>query len=120
MHNRRYDSYAASRAKELRKEMTQQERHLWYGYLRQYPVRFYRQRPIESYIVDFYCSKARLAIEIDGNQHCDEAGASYDQCRTEDLNRLGIAVLRFSNTDVDRNFRGVCEVIDREVQTRVR
>ena len=120
MYKGRYDSFATSRAKELRKNMTEQERRLWYGYLRTYSVKFYRQRPVGSYILDFYCSKARLAIELDGGQHYAEDESTRDRYRTEDLQRLGITVLRFSNLDVDRNFKGVFEQIDRAVQQRIR
>ena len=119
MYKGSYDSYAAERAKELRKNMTEQERRLWYGFLRKYPVKFYRQRAVGTYILDFYCSRARLAVELDGGQHYEEQGAAYDRLRTEDLNRQGIAVLRFSNTDVDRNFRGVCAEIERVVNLRM-
>ena len=120
MYKGQYDHFAASRAKELRKNMTEQERRLWYGYLRTYPVKFYRQRPVGPYILDFYCSKARLAIELDGGQHYAEEEITRDRFRSEDLDRLGISVLRFSNLDVDRNFQGVCVEIDRAVQQRIR
>ena len=106
------------RARELRRNMTKEERHLWYDYLRGYPVRFMRQRPIDCYILDFYCADALLAVELDGSQHFEEAGENYDAMRTEVLNALGIAVLRIPNNEVTRNFAGVCEMIDHEVQIR--
>ncbi len=103
-------------AKELRKNMTPWERKLWYQYLSNYPVRFQRQKAIGNYIVDFYCAKARLVIELDGGGHYEEAQANADAQRTADLESMKLRVLRVCNLDVDRNFRGVCEYIDREVQ----
>ena len=106
-------------ARELRKSMTPQEKHLWYDYLRDYPIKVYRQRPIGSYIVDFYCSKARLVIEIDGSQHYTDDGKKYDENRTEAIKQFGVDVIRFSNYDVNVNFEGVCTVIDREIKKRI-
>ena len=116
--NNRYDRIAAERAKELRQNMTQQEQRLWYGFLRGYSLRFYRQRPVDRYILDFYCSKAKLAVELDGGQHFSEEELAHDLNRTETLNRMGIQVLRFSNADIDRNFRAVCDEIDQTVKSR--
>lgn len=99
-------------ARQLRKEMTKQERHLWYDFLRTYPVKIYKQRIIETYIADFYCHKAKLVIELDGSQHYSDDGMSYDYERTVVLNKLGLTVLRFTNTDIDKNFEGVCLKID--------
>lgn len=96
--------------------MTRQERHLWYSFLKTYPVKFYRQRVIDHYIADFYCSKAKLIIELDGSQHYTEEGEEYDQIRTDILERYGLEVIRFSNADVDKNFVGVCEAIDEKVK----
>lgn len=108
------------RAIDLRKSMTPQERHLWYDFLRQYPVRFYRQRVIGSYIVDFYCVRARLAIELDGSQHFEDAGLASDAERDSVLSSAGIAVLRFSNADVNGKFPSVCAAIDMEVKRRLK
>lgn len=102
-------------AKALRKSMTKQEKHLWYDFLQKYPVNFYKQRPIDNYIVDFYCSKAKLVIELDGSQHYSEKGNSSDNQRTAVLNQLGIEVLRFPNSDVNENFEGVCLAIDKRI-----
>lgn len=96
--------------------MTPQERHLWYDYLRNYPVKFYRQRPIDRFIVDFYCSKAHLVIEIDGNQHYTEDGIAYDQLRTEILEKYQLEVLRFTNREIDENFQSVCEIINLKIR----
>ena len=107
-------------SQKLRKEMTKEERHLWYDFLKSYPVQFKRQYPIAQYIVDFYCYKAKLVIELDGSQHCEPEKMEYDRRRTALLEREGLYVLRLSNLDVMRNFPGVCETIDQAVQDRVR
>ncbi|MBQ7116602.1 MAG: endonuclease domain-containing protein [Clostridia bacterium] len=106
-------------ARELRKTMTPQERHLWYDFLRKYPLKIYKQRPIGSYIADFYCSKVRLVIEIDGSQHYTDEVIKYDENRTEVIKQFGIDVLRFSNYDVDTNFEGVCTEIDKQICKRI-
>jgi very-short-patch-repair endonuclease len=103
----------------LRKNMTKEERHLWYDFLKTYPVQFRRQYPIAPYIVDFYCYKASLVVELDGSQHCDCAGFRYDARRTAALEAKGLVVLRLSNLDVMNNFRGVCEMIDQTVKNRI-
>ena len=106
-------------ARKLRREMTPQETKLWYRYLRTYPVKIYKQRIIESFIVDFYCAEARLVIEIDGSQHYTEQGMCYDEERSQILRAYGLKVLRFSNRDVDQNLDGVCAVIDQTIQHRL-
>ena len=107
------------RAQELRTNATKQENHLWYDYLNRYPVRFRRQVTIDRFIVDFLCSKAMLVLEVDGSQHYTEDGEAYDKDRTAILEALGYSVLRVSNDDVDRNFSGVCELIDNVVRKRI-
>lgn len=87
-------------------------------FLRTYPVRFQRQKAIGNYIVDFYCHKARLVIEIDGSQHFDKQGIEHDKVRTEFLESYGLSVMRFSNADIDRRFNYVCESIDFTVKER--
>ena len=106
-------------ARTLRKNMTKEERHLWYDFLRDYPVRFLRQKVIDRYIADFYCSEAKLIIELDGSQHCEPQALEYDRMRTEYLQKQGFLVLRFSNSDVMTQFRAVCETIDTAVKNRV-
>ena len=106
-------------ARQLRKEMTPWERKLWYQFLREYPIRFQRQKCIDQYIVDFYCFKAKLVIELDGGGHYSPEKMQYDQHRTEVLERYGLKVLRFCNTDIDKNFYGVCTVIDCEAKQRL-
>ena len=107
-------------AQELRKNMTKEERRLWYEYLHSYPHRFRRQVPVGNYILDFYCASAKLAVELDGSQHYDPEKQEYDLRRTAYLNSNGIDVLRFSNLDVMQNLRGVCEAIDIAIAERVR
>ena len=100
------------RAQALRKNMTKEERHLWYDFLKNYPVRFLRQKVIDNYIVDFYCNKARLIIELDGSHHYDEPNELYDKRRTELLNKRNLTVLRISNRQINDDFSDVCRYID--------
>ena len=106
-------------ARQLRREMTPHERKLWYLFLRQYQVKFYKQRIIGRFIVDFYCAPAKLVIELDGSQHYDAQAMEYDAERSAFLEALGLKVLRFSNRDVDQNFRSVCDQIDLTVRKRI-
>lgn len=102
----------------MRKNATNEENTLWYQYLKNYPVQWNRQKIIGSYIVDFCCSSAKLVIEIDGAQHYDEAAMEYDRRRTAYLNQLGYEVIRFTNTDITRNLRVVCDAVDNAVKKR--
>ncbi len=111
-----YEHKNIERAKKLRKEMTPWERKLWYCFLSGYNVRFLRQKAIENYIVDFFCAKAQLIIELDGGGHYDPESQNRDTIRTKRLESLGYKVIRFCNRDIDTNFYGVCTVIDREVK----
>lgn len=95
-------------SKVLRKNMTKEERHMWYDFLKKLPQTVNRQKVIGEYIVDFYCASAKVAIEIDGSQHYEESGIRADKKRDAYLNELGIKVLRYSNLDIQRNFQGVC------------
>ena len=103
-------------AKDLRKNMTPWERKLWYEFLRNYPVRFQRQKAIGNYIADFYCAKARLIIELDGGGHYEEKQSEKDAIRAKTLESMNLTVLRICNLDIDRNFRGVCEHIELTVK----
>ena len=103
-------------AKQLRKEMTREERHLWYDFLRSYPVRFSRQKVLGKYIADFYSAEAKLVIELDGSQHYDVTSMAKDAERTAFLEGYGLKVIRIPNNEVSRNFRGVCEYIDTAVR----
>ena len=114
-----YDARLNDRAVDLRREMTPQEKKLWSAYLRKYPVKIYKQRVIEHFIVDFYCADARLVIELDGSQHYTEQGKEYDEQRTAILEQYGVQVLRFTNLDVDRHLDAVCTQIDSVIQHRI-
>ena len=107
-------------AKELRKNMTKEEKHLWYDFLRKYPERFIRQKVIDNYIVDFYCHKARLIVELDGSQHYEEKGMLSDRIRTEHLEKRDLYVIRIPNNEVNKNFDGVCQYIDNTVKESLR
>ena len=106
-------------AKDLRRNMTLQERHLWYDFLRGYPVKIYRQRIINNYIADFYCHAARLVIELDGIQHYEEDSLAYDEERTKVFEKYGIMVLRFSNFEINENISAVCRMIDKVISERI-
>ena len=103
-------------AKQLRKDMTKEERHLWYDFLRTYPVRISRQKVLGEYIADFYSAEAKLVIELDGSQHFEEVNTEKDTERTIFLEGYGLTVIRIPNNEVTRNFGGVCEYIDTVVK----
>ena len=107
------------KASELRKNMTRHERHLWYDFLMTHRYRWRRQQIINNYIADFYCSKAMLAVELDGSQHYEDAGISYDKKRTKKIEEYDIEILRFTNREVDENFQAVCETIDKAAEERI-
>lgn len=104
-------------ARRLRKNMAKEEGILWYTYLRHYPLRIMRQRPIDRYIVDFYCAKAKHVIELDGSGH-SEHKTEYDRERDRILEGYGLKVLRIPNNEVNRNLSGVCDYIDSEIKKR--
>jgi len=106
-------------AKSLRKNATKQENHLWYDFLSKYKIRFQRQKAIDNFIADFYCHKAKLIIEIDGSQHFTDEGMKKDDFRTEILEGYDLKVIRFSNRQINENFRGVCEYIDYIVKNSI-
>ena len=106
-------------AQELRKNMTRQERHLWYDFLSSYPVPFRRQKQFGRYIVDFYCSQAKLIVELDGGQHFSPEEAEYDATRTKYLESLGLRVLRIPNAEIDEHFYAACEWINSHVEKRL-
>ena len=103
-------------ARNLRKNATPQENRLWYDFLAKYEVRFQRQKAIDHFIADFYCHKAKLVIEVDGSQHQTEEGLQKDEFRTEILKGYDLKVIRFTNRQINCNFRGVCEYIDAVVK----
>jgi very-short-patch-repair endonuclease len=108
-----YNPALVPRAKELRKNMTSAEKKLWYSYLRQFRFKVLRQRPIDHFIVDFYCPSLKLVIEIDGNSHFTEEGQAYEQERTAQLEGYGLTVIRFTNQQVLQEFQSVCEQLNR-------
>ena len=111
-HNKRLVPFA----KQLRKTLTKEERRLWYDFLRDYPVRFSRQKVLGKYIVDFYCAKAKLVIELDGSQHYEDEGSANDIERTRFLEGYGLTVIRIANNDIHQNFTAVCEYIDNVIK----
>ena len=114
-HNKQNEEFA----RQLRKNMTPWERKLWYCFLKDYPIRFQRQKCIDNYITDFYCFRAKLIIELDGGGHYNPESENKDSYRTKILEKYGLKVIRFCNTDIDKNFYGVCTVIDKEVKQRL-
>ena len=111
-----YNKSNISLARVLRKNMTPWERKLWYEFLRNYPIRFQRQKAIGNYIADFYCAKARLVVELDGGGHYTAEQMGKDSIRTKELKSMNLTVLRICNLDIDRNFKGVCEYINLAVK----
>ena len=111
-----YNAELKDRSRQLRKNMTRQERHLWYDFLRDYPIKIYRQRSIDRFIADFYCSRAHIVIEVDGGQHYESNGLARDAERSAIIQNYNLAVVRVSNAEVDQNFFGVCEFIDRRIK----
>ena len=115
-----YNKNLKKASQELRKGMTPQEKHLWYDFLKNYPVQFYRQRPIYKFIADFYCAKAGIVIELDGSQHYEEKGLLKDKIRTEKIEQRDLTVIRIPNNEIYRNFEGVCMYIDNAVKESLR
>ena len=116
---RKHNTDLVPLAKQLRKEMTKEERRLWYEFLRSYPVRFLRQKVLGNYIADFYCAGAKLVIELDGSQHYEENQMRKDNERSEFLKGYDVTVIRIPNNEVNKNFTGVCEYIDNVVKELV-
>lgn len=114
------DKKMRSRSTQMRNEPTPQEHRLWYGFLRTAKPQWNRQRIIGEYIVDFFCAKAKLVVELDGNQHYDRTGLiEYDRVRTDFLTALNLKVLRFKNSEIDQNFTEVCQAIQNEMTQRL-
>ena len=117
---RKHNPKLTENAKGLRKNMTKEEKHLWYDFLKGYPVRFLRQKIIDDYIADFYCHRARLVIELDGSQHYTKDGLLKDKIRTEHIEKRDLTVLRIPNGEINHNFEGICRFIDEFVQESLR
>ena len=109
--NSTHNANLSENAKTLRRNMTKEERHLWYDFLKPLPIMVHRQKVFGNYIVDFYIAEAKLVIELDGSQHYEDAGKQADAVRDAYLGSLGLTVLRYSNADIHCRFRGVCEDI---------
>ena len=114
---RKHNKDIVPTAKMLRKNMTKEENHLWYDFLKPLPITVNRQKVIGNYIVDFYIASAKIVIELDGSQHYEEKGIEDDTKRDAFLNGLGIKVLRYSNLDVNQRFESVCEDILNHINT---
>jgi very-short-patch-repair endonuclease len=112
----KHNTKLVSNARTLRKNMTKEERHLWYDFLRSYDVRFLRQKILGQFIVDFYCPQAKIVIELDGSQHYEPSEMEQDEQRTAYLHQYDITVIRIPNNEVMQNFEGVCEYIDLAVK----
>ena len=109
--NEQYNKNLTGNARNLRKEMTKEERHLWYDYLKSLPVTVHRQKCLGAYIVDFYIASGKVVIEVDGSQHFEQAGMRKDEERDRYLKSIGCTVLRYSNADVNQRFESVCQDI---------
>ena len=115
--NKTNNSKLTGNAKALRNNMTKEERHIWYDFLKTLPVTVNRQKVMGNYIVDFYIATAKLVIELDGSQHYKDSGIENDTKRDEFLNNLGIQILRYSNIDVNQRFESVCQDILNHINT---
>ena len=109
--NKTQNPKLSANAKRLRRNMTKEERHLWYDFLKALPVMVHRQKVIGNYIVDFYIAQAKLVVELDGTQHYEAEGKRADEIRDAYLASLGLTVLRYSNADINLRFQSVCEDI---------
>lgn len=103
-----YNKKLVGLSQELRKNMTPEEKQLWYQFLKKLPITVNRQKNIGEFIVDFYISSASVVIEIDGRQHKMKDHAEADRLRDEELSRRGLKVLRYNNQSVRNNFNAVC------------
>ena len=107
--NQTHNPRLRGHAKQLRKNMTKEERRLWYDFLKGLPVMVHRQKVIGDYIVDFYIAEVKIVIELDGSQHYEPEGKRMDEARDTYLHSVGITVLRYSNADINLRFSSVCE-----------
>lgn len=115
--DRKHNKKLVSNARTLRKNMTKEEKHLWYDFLRTHETKFLRQKPLGKYIADFYCASARLVIELDGSQHYEKINIEKDSERTAYLEQFGLTVMRIPNCEINNNFNGVCEYIDNYIKS---
>ena len=115
--SKKYNNNLVVNSQKLRKNMTKEERHLWYDFLKSLPLTVNRQKIIGNYIVDFYCAKAKFIIELDGSQHYEEKGMKYDFKRDAFLRSLGLKVFRYSNLDINNRFENVCNDILNHIES---
>ena len=106
--NENNNPYLTRFSQELRTNMTKEEKHLWYDFLKKIPYTINRQKVVGNYILDFYCAEAKIAIELDGAQHYEHHAKEKDEKRDRFLNQQGIEVLRYSNLELSNNFEGIC------------
>jgi len=118
--NQKHNPILKPYSQKLRKEMTNEEKHLWFDYLKTLPITINRQKIVGKYILDFYCATTKTAIELDGSQHFEQEGKEKDIERDEFLKKQGINVLRYSNYDVNHNFEAVCRDIHEHLISQLR
>ncbi|QFR38923.1 endonuclease domain-containing protein [Candidatus Gracilibacteria bacterium 28_42_T64] len=112
-HRLPYNPKLKERARELRKNMTKPEMKIWFDFLKNWKYTVLRQRPIDHFIVDFYCKELSLVIEIDGESHHENGAPEYDTERTNVLKGYDLKILRFTNDEIMKNFSGVCEILNK-------
>ena len=113
---RKHNKDLTESAKILRNNMTKEEKHLWYDYLRECPVKFSRQKVLGKYIADFYSAEAKMVIELDGSQHYEKENRIYDEKRTEFLEEYDLKVIRIPNFEINNNFEGICRYLDKKIE----
>ena len=113
---RKHNKMLTENAKILRNNMTKEEKHLWYDYLKKCPVRFSRQKVLGKYIADFYSAEAKIVIELDGAQHFEEENRIYDEKRTEFLEQYDLKIIRIPNGEINTNFEGICRYLDKQIE----
>ena len=113
---RKHNKMLTENAKILRNNMTREEKHLWYDYLRKCPVRFSRQKILGKYIADFYSAEAKIVIELDGAQHFEKENRIYDEKRTEFLEQYNLKIIRIPNGEINTNFEGICRYLDKQIE----
>ena len=116
--NTTYNSKLKNISRVLRKNMTKEERHLWYDFLRKLDTTVHRQKIIGKYVVDFYIASVKIVVELDGSQHYTEMGYKNDVIRDKYLSDLGIEILRYSNLEIQRRFEEVCKDIQNKIEDR--
>ena len=117
--NKNNNPYLTTFSQELRTHMTKEEKHLWYDFFKKISYTVNRQKVVGNYILDFYCDEAKIAIELDGSQHYEEREEGKDRIRDKHLEERGLKILRFSNYDLHKNFKGICEYIYQMVYARI-